>query len=44
VFHFGIPPQRIDILTSITGVEFDEAWSERIKAVFDDVPLAIIGR
>ena len=29
VFQIGIAPNRIDILTSITGVDFDTAWSER---------------
>lgn len=26
----GIPPARIDILSGITGVTFDDAWSRRI--------------
>ncbi len=26
VFQIGVAPVRVDILTSITGVEFDEAW------------------
>lgn len=26
VFQVGIEPRRIDILSSITGVSFDEAW------------------
>ncbi|MFO1006403.1 MAG: hypothetical protein U0929_10625 [Planctomycetaceae bacterium] len=29
VFQIGLPPRRIDILTSIANVEFDEAWAER---------------
>lgn len=29
VFEIGVAPRRIDILTSIDGVEFDEAWSQR---------------
>ena len=31
IFHFGSPPWRIDILTSIPGVDFDEAYRERVK-------------
>ena len=34
VFHFGIPPWRIDILTSIPGVEFEAAYKDRV-----DLPL-----
>ena len=29
VFQMGEPPVRIDLLTSITGVDFDHAWSAR---------------
>ena len=31
VFQIGIPPNRIDILTSIDGVQFDEAWAARLS-------------
>ena len=30
VFQIGVVPRRIDILTSVSGVGFDEAWPERI--------------
>lgn len=26
----GIPPNRIDVITGISGVEFDEAWESRV--------------
>ena len=29
VFQIGLPPARIDILTSLTGLEFETAWSSR---------------
>jgi hypothetical protein len=29
-FMMGRPPRRIDVLTSIDGVDFDEAWSRRV--------------
>ncbi len=32
VFQIGVVPSRIDILTSIDGIAFDEAWRDR-KAV-----------
>ena len=32
VVQLGRPPNRIDILTSIDGVEFDEAWNSRITS------------
>ena len=30
IFHFGIPPWRIDILSSIPGIDFDEAYASRV--------------
>ncbi len=42
--QFGLPPWRIDLLTSISGVTFSEAWPERIEADFDDVLVPFIGR
>lgn len=32
VLQFGVPPVRIDIVTSIAGVQFDECWSDRAQA------------
>lgn len=29
VFQLGVPPRRIDILTSIDGMTFDTAWPRR---------------
>lgn len=43
VFQMGVPPRRIDILTSISGVTFDEAWPHRVAAKLGDVELFIIG-
>src|SRR5262245_23266748 len=42
VFQMGLPPHRIDILTSITGVDFDDAWSNRVESELDGVPLAFL--
>ena len=44
VFQIGRPPNRIDILTSISGVEFEEAWRRRVKADVDGLPLWVIDR
>ena len=29
VFQIGVAPNRIDVLTAIDGVTFDDAWSDR---------------
>ncbi|MEM6532499.1 MAG: nucleotidyltransferase [Myxococcota bacterium] len=44
VFQMGLPPRRIDILTQISGVTFDEAWASKVKAPFGDQEIFVIGR
>ncbi len=44
VAQFGLPPFRIDILTGLSGLTFDEAWPNRIEADFDDVRVPFLGR
>jgi hypothetical protein len=45
VFQIGAPPNRIDILQSIDGVTFDEAWQTRIEGLVDgEVPAHVISR
>jgi hypothetical protein len=38
----GAPPFRIDILQHIDGVDFDEAWENKINAVIDGIPVHVI--
>ncbi len=44
VFQIGLPPLRIDVITAIDGVSFEEAWSSRIAAKFADQPAAVLSR
>ena len=44
VVQLGLPPVRVDIVTSITGVSWEEAVSGRIEAVYGNVPVYYIGR
>jgi hypothetical protein len=44
VFMLGSKPWRIDILTSIDGVSFAQAWKSRVEAEFIAAPLYVIGR
>jgi hypothetical protein len=43
-FQIGIPPLRIDILTAITAVEFNEAWQSRMETKFDDQAIGVLSR
>ena len=33
--QFGRPPNRIDLISELSAVEFSEAWSDRTTAVMD---------
>jgi hypothetical protein len=44
VYQIGVPPARIDILTALTGLTFDDAWVGRIRRPFGDVEVDFIGR
>jgi hypothetical protein len=44
VVQLGYPPVRIDIITSISGVSWDQAYNGREKGAYGDVPVYYIGR
>ena len=45
IFQIGVEPSRIDILQSIPGVTFDEAWTNRVRGRIDeDITAPFIGR
>ena len=44
VVQLGYPPYRIDIITSISGVEFDSAWANRLVVDVDGLNVPFIGR
>jgi hypothetical protein len=44
VFQMGLPPNRIDLLTGISGVTFEEAWPDRLLAVVEGRELPFIGK
>ncbi|MGH7449281.1 MAG: hypothetical protein ACRELT_17035, partial [Longimicrobiales bacterium] len=44
VFQIGTVPNRIDMLTSISGVEFDDAWRNRITISVSGLAVPTIGR
>lgn len=35
VYQIGVKPFRIDILTSVSGLEFEDAWAERVPFDLD---------
>lgn len=43
-YQIGLPPLRIDILTTLTGITFSEAWPHRVRGNLGDVEVDFIGR
>ncbi len=44
-FQIGQPPARIDILQRIDGIDFDEAWADRVEGLVEgEIPAHIISR
>ena len=45
VAQLGIPPFRIDVMTGVSGVEFEAAWSDRLTVPLGDLSeVPVIGR
>jgi hypothetical protein len=45
VVQIGLPPNRIDILTGISGVpDFDAAWQDRVVAIVRERQVPFLGR
>jgi len=44
VFQIGVVPCRIDILTSVSGVAFDEAWTSRMTVEIEGQEVSVLGR
>lgn len=42
-YQMGRPPVRVDILMSVSGIEFKKAWTNRVETDFDGVPAYFIG-
>ncbi len=44
VIQIGRAPNRIDLLTGITGVTSDEAFARQVEAPLDGIPVCILSR
>jgi hypothetical protein len=44
VFQMGVPPNRIDIINQIEGVEFETAWNNRSSVEISGLTIPLIGR
>jgi hypothetical protein len=44
VMQLGFPPHRIDLVTTIDGVIFEDAWASRVAGKYGGVDVSYIGR
>lgn len=44
VIQLGVEPNRLDLMTSISGLSFEEAWSSRVLGTVDGLEVAFVGR
>ncbi len=44
IIQLGVPPVRIDLMTSVTGLDFAPAWENRITATYGSVPAFFISK
>lgn len=39
MLQLGVPPNRIDVLTSVSGVQFETAWEDSLPGELDGLPV-----
>ncbi|HEU0143538.1 MAG TPA: nucleotidyltransferase [Nitrososphaera sp.] len=44
IVQLGVEPCRIDLLTGIDGVGFDEAWQNKVSIIIDDLEIDILSK
>lgn len=42
IVQMGVPPHRIDILTTISGVDFEDCYARRVIAKFDEIEVNLL--
>jgi len=44
IVQLGVEPSRIDLLTSIDGVDFEDAWRNKLDVTIDDLSIYVLSR
>jgi hypothetical protein len=44
VIQLGVPPVRIDFVTSIDGIKWEDAWKNREQGEWGNIPVDFLGR
>ena len=44
IYQVGVPPNRVDVITIVEGVSFEDAWRDRTKIEIDGLSIPVISR
>ncbi|MEP6778715.1 MAG: hypothetical protein ABJC26_02410 [Gemmatimonadaceae bacterium] len=44
ILQIGLPPSRVDVITSIAGVSFENAWPNRVTVKLDGMTVTVLGK
>jgi len=44
LIQLGVPPVRVDLITSLTSIPWHQAYSDKVKSAYGDVPVYFLGR
>ena len=43
ILQLGAPPNRVDLMTTIDGVSFEEVWNSRVEGAYGAIKVPFIG-
>jgi hypothetical protein len=44
VVQLGVPPVRIDLITALTGITWEDAEAGKVRGTYGDIPVFYLGR
>ena len=44
IYQVGVPPNRVDVITVVEGVQFESAWRDRAEVDIDGLRIPVIGK
>ena len=44
IYQVGVPPNRVDVITVVEGVQFENAWQDRVEVDIDGLRIPVIGK
>lgn len=44
IYQVGVPPNRVDVITVVEGVQFENAWRDRAEVDIDGLRIPVIGK